>query len=287
MWGRMASCAPVVYRRNWRVANPPQVSNLPHKARWNGLTTAAKAMAMLLVAAAARCQDARQLLMEAQRRVHGASVRYEGVALTSNDAGATSEKNWRFERIGPYGESKILIRFLSPAEVEGVAILILNHRNGPSGVWMWTPASGRVRSIATESRLTRFFGTDFSFEDLEERDVDQYDCKRLGDDSLDGATCWRIECRPNRGNASQYTYSHVWLRKDDYVIAQLENFQGPTLLRRIVSRDVRKVQGIWTPHAIEISQPARHTRTVLRLEKLEYNVALDEAAFTVEGLRPH
>ena len=26
----MASCAPVVYRRNWRVANPPQIANLPH-----------------------------------------------------------------------------------------------------------------------------------------------------------------------------------------------------------------------------------------------------------------
>jgi hypothetical protein len=244
-------------------------------------------MAMLLAAAAARCQDARQLLMEAQRRAHVASVRYEGVALTSNDAGASSEKHWRFERIGPYGEGKIVIRFLSPAEVEGVAILILNHREGPSGVWMWTPASGRVRSIAIESRMTRFFGTDFSFEDLEERDVDQYDCKLLEDASLDGAACWRIECRPARGNASQYTYSHLWLRKDDHVIAQLENFQGPALLRRVVSRDVRKEQGIWTPHVIEISQPARRTRTVLRLEKLEYNVTLDEAAFTVEGLGPH
>jgi len=38
---------------------------------------------------------------------------------------------------------------------------------------------------------------------------------------------------------------------------------------------------------IEISQPTRRTRTVLRLEKLEYNVALDEAAFSVEGLQPH
>jgi hypothetical protein len=47
------------------------------------------------------------------------------------------------------------------------------------------------------------------------------------------------------------------------------------------------VQGIWTPHLIEISQPARRTRTVLRLEKLEYNITLDEAAFTVEELRPH
>ena len=125
-------------------------------------------MAALLVAAAARCQDARQLLTEAQRHAHVASVRYEGVALTSNAAGATTEKHWRFERIGPFGESKILIRFLSPAEVEGVAILILNHRDTPADAWMWTPASGRVRSIALESRLTRFFGTDFSFEDLEE-----------------------------------------------------------------------------------------------------------------------
>jgi hypothetical protein len=33
-WDSLASCAPVVYRRNWRVANPPNPegtpSNLPH-----------------------------------------------------------------------------------------------------------------------------------------------------------------------------------------------------------------------------------------------------------------
>jgi hypothetical protein len=242
-------------------------------------------MAALLVAAAARCQDARQLLLEAQRRAHVASVRYEGVALTSNSAGASTEKHWRFERIGPFGESKILIRFLSPAEVEGVAILILNHRESPPGLWMWTPASARVRNIATESRVTRFFGTDFSFEDLEEHDVDQYDTKLLDDASLDGAPCWQIECRLRRANASQYTYSHLWLRKDDYFVAQLENFQGTTLIRRIVNRDVSKVQGIPTPRLIEISQPIRRTRTVLRLEKLEYNVPLDESAFTIETLR--
>jgi hypothetical protein len=58
-------------------------------------------------------------------------------------------------------------------------------------------------------RLTRLFGTDFSFENLEKHDVDQYDCKLLGDALLDGAACWRIECRPVRDNASQYTHSHL------------------------------------------------------------------------------
>jgi hypothetical protein len=33
LWGRMASCAPVVNRRHTRVANPPQVDNLPHRQR--------------------------------------------------------------------------------------------------------------------------------------------------------------------------------------------------------------------------------------------------------------
>ena len=32
---------------------------------------------------------------------------------------------------------------------------------------------------------TRFFGTDFSFEDLDERDVDQYDYVLLGEESID------------------------------------------------------------------------------------------------------
>ena len=52
---------------------------------------------------------------------------------------------------------------------------------------MWTPAIERDRRIALQDRSTRFFGTDFSFEDLEERDVDQYDYALLGEEAIDGA----------------------------------------------------------------------------------------------------
>src|ERR1035437_218851 len=33
LWGSLASCAPVVYRCSWRVANPPQAASLPHIKR--------------------------------------------------------------------------------------------------------------------------------------------------------------------------------------------------------------------------------------------------------------
>ncbi len=92
--------------------------------------------------------------------------------------------------------SKAILRFTAPAEVKGVALLIVNHTDRASDQWMWTPAIERDRRIAAQDRSTRFFGTDFSFEDLEERDVDQFDYKLAGDDTIDGAACWKIESKP-------------------------------------------------------------------------------------------
>ena len=103
--------------------------------------------------------------------------------------------------------SKAILRFTAPAEVKGVALLIVNHTDRASDQWMWTPAIERDRRIAVQDRSTRFFGTDFSFEDLEERDVDQFDYKLAGEDTIDGAACWKIESKPKQSKASQYTSS--------------------------------------------------------------------------------
>jgi hypothetical protein len=65
-----------------------------------------------------------------------------------------------------------VIRFTAPPEVKGVTLLIVNHPDRSSDQWMWTPAIERDRRIAMQDRSTRF-RPDFSFEDLEERDVDQ------------------------------------------------------------------------------------------------------------------
>ena len=67
--------------------------------------------------------------------------------------------------------------------MKGVALLVVNHPERSSDQWMWTPAIGRDRRIAQQDRSTRFFGTDFSFEDLEERDVNQFDFNLQGEEA--------------------------------------------------------------------------------------------------------
>jgi hypothetical protein len=150
---------------------------------------------------------------------------------------------------------------------------------------MWTPAVERDRRIALQDRATRFFGTDFSFEDLEERDVDQYEYRMLGEEALDGVPCWRIESRPRQSKSSQYDRSLLWVRKDHYVFWRSDNFSKDRLVRRVTYSELENVQNIWSSRTIQVADLGTGSRTVLRLEKLQYNLPMKDEAFTLQALR--
>jgi hypothetical protein len=246
------------------------------------------AVVFALVAASSQVRaadDARQIVEEAQRRTDVKSQRYEGLLQVIDNKGKVADKRWTFERLGSHGRSKAVLRFTAPAEVKGVALLIVNHADRASDQWMWTPAIERDRRIALQDRSTRFFGTDFSFEDLEERDTAQFDYTSLGEESVEGAACWKVQSTPKQTKSSQYTRSVLYIRKDNYAIARIENYGKSSIVRRLDYSDLQNVQGIWTARRIEVADIPRASRTRLTLEKLEYNVPLDDASFTVQALR--
>jgi Outer membrane lipoprotein-sorting protein len=238
-----------------------------------------------LARAEAASDDARAIIAEAQRRSETKSQRYQGLVQVFDARGKVSDKRWTFERLGAHGQSKSVLRFTAPPEVKGVALLVINHPDRASDQWMWTPALERDRRIALQDRSTRFFGTDFSFEDLEERDVNQYDYRMLGEEVVDGVPCWRIESIPKPGKSSQYTRSIAWVRKVDYVFARLENHIRDQIARRLSYLDIQNIQGIWTARQLEMADLRRKSLTRLTLDKLEYNVPLNEGDFTLQAIR--
>ena len=172
-------------------------------------------------------------------------------------------KRWVFDRIGAFGDSKGMLRFTVPAEVKGVGLLIVNHTDRASDQWLWT----------------RFFGTDFSFEDLEERDVAQFDYKLLGDEK----DTWKLQSTPRK--SSQYTYGYLWVKKDNYTIVKVESYNKKGLVRVIDYRDFELAKGIWTARTIEVADVTRNSRTTLKYDKLEYNLPMKDGDFTLDALR--
>jgi len=229
--------------------------------------------------------DPRQIVAESQKRSDAASQRYEGVLQVFDGKGKVSDKRWTMDRLGSHGASRMVLRFTAPAEVKGVALLVVNHAERASDQWMWTPAIERDRRIALQDRSTRFFGTDFSFEDLEERDLDQFDYTMLADESVDGAVCWKVQATPKESKSSQYTKSVVWIRKDNYAFARIESYVKDQVVRRLNYSDIRSIQGIWTARELTMADLRRNSYTRLTLDKIEYNVPFKDEDFTLQAIR--
>ena len=241
-------------------------------------------LALAFLALQLWAQDPRQIVTEAQNRARSKSERYEGTLQVINANQKMSVKRWTFARLGAAGESKAILRFTAPPELRGVALLVINHADHTSEQWMWIPSEERDRKVALQDRAQRFFGTDFTFEDLEERDAAQYDYRLVGHE-VEGAPCWKLESRPKPGKSSQYTSSILWIREDNYVLVRVDNFRDGKLARRITYRDLQKVNGIWTPRTVEAFDAGRNSRTVLKLDQIEYNVPMKDMDFTREALR--
>jgi len=251
---------------------------------WAGFLRSYKGLAsagslILLCSGMARAQDARQIVQEVQKRQASKSQRYEGTLEVIGGENRVATKRWTYQRIGDFGNSKGMLRFTVPADVKGVGLLIVNHTDKASDQWMWRPSIGRDQRIALQDRSTRFFGTDFSFEDLEERDVDQYDFKLISDEGA----AWKIETRPKK--SSQYTYSYELVRKDNYTVTRIEAYNKKGLVRVIDYRDFEQIKGIWTPRTTEVLDVVRKSRTILKYDKVDFNIPLKEDEFTLQALR--
>ena len=102
---------------------------------------------------------------------------------------------------------------------------------------------------------------------------------------MEGASCWKLESRPKQKKASQYTFSQLWIRKDNYVIVRIDHYKKDKVARRIDYSDIENIQDIWTPKTLKVTDVARNSRTVMRVDNLRYNAPMQDSDFTIEALR--
>jgi hypothetical protein len=79
---------------------------------------------------------------------------------------------------------KTIIRFLSPAEIKGVAALTHEHPQAVDDNWLYLPANKRVRRISGANKTASFQGTEFTYEDLSNLVVSKYGWRFLGESDL-------------------------------------------------------------------------------------------------------
>jgi Outer membrane lipoprotein-sorting protein len=200
--------------------------------------------------------------------------------------GHSTKKEFTYRRLGSPGDSKTLVVFTAPKEIRGIALLSINQRGANQQQSMYVPAQDRVRSVAAQERTARFIGTDFTFEDIGERVLDDFSYKLLGDtEVIDGHKTTKIEARPVDTSRSQYKFLYFWVAQDAPVILYAEMYdQQGHKVRVLHATDLKHEKGIRGARRTEMSTVQDGTKTVLTIDEVKFNTNPDEKLFTPSGL---
>ena len=215
---------------------------------------------------------------------HDATLRAT-LDVTDRD-GHTVRKRFTLSRVGSFGNGKTLVRFTDPSELRGVTLLSINQPGVTDRQWIYTPATERVRGVAPRERSERFAGSDFTYEDIAERSLDDFTYQPLpAEDIVESHKTFKLAATPVAPERSQYKFIYYWVAQDVPCILHAEMYDSDgRKVREMHASGLRKASGIWGARKTEMRSLLEGTKSVLTIDEIHLNTGLDAALFTPEAL---
>ncbi|MBO4759883.1 MAG: outer membrane lipoprotein-sorting protein [Spirochaetaceae bacterium] len=193
-----------------------------------------------------------------------------------------------------YGDvSKELIVFSSPKDVSGTGYLMFEYEADASGAkkdsdnWLYMPAMKKTRRIASSGSESEgsFMGTDFTYKDMGDRDINKYDYNLLGEEAIDGVECYKVESI-SKDKTVKDPRSIVYIAKSDFIMRRCEFFDRQNQLHRILyCTDFTTIDGYTTAQKLKMENVQTGTWSLIESENIIYNADdIDDSLFTVAAL---
>lgn len=174
------------------------------------------------------------------------------------------------------GNDKRMFRFTSPASQAGIAVLSL-----PNDVmYLYLPAFGRERRIASSAKNQNFAGTDFSYDDMESVPFSvKYTPKLLKNE----ANVFVLELTPK--GRSDYSKIVVHVNKTNYYPELMEYYDKGNTKVKEAKYTFKKIGNYWNAAEIEMSDLKKNHKTKMQMSDVKYDTGLTDADFTVRKLK--
>jgi outer membrane lipoprotein-sorting protein len=180
--------------------------------------------------------------------------------------------------------SKSIVRFSAPPDLAGAGFLQIQHRDGEDDRYLFLPALKRARRISGNLRGSAFMGTDFSFADLDRRDLRDSQARLIGSEKIGSATCYIVNVIPRRTD-SQYSHMELWVRTDNFLILRNKMYdKANVLMKTFEAREVRRVSGNWFISKSVMTDHKHDHSTLLILQSIIVNTELPDEEFSVRAL---
>ncbi len=130
-------------------------------------------------------------------------------------------------RTYPGNIEKRIIRFMEPADVKGMGMLIIDNDDAEDDMWIYIPANRQSRRIVSNEKSKSFMGSEFSNADMTAPNLKDFNFKLLSEEMINKQLCWKIEMHPiNASKEDEYGYLRKisWINKSNNILVRSDYF---------------------------------------------------------------
>jgi outer membrane lipoprotein-sorting protein len=177
--------------------------------------------------------------------------------------------------------AKTLVKFQEPEDMRETGYLMIVNADRSNDQFIWSPATGKVRRVSL--RGVGIMGTDYTFDDIGWKGIEDAEYHREADDTVDGIPTYVLEVRMKPFVDSQFKTVRTWIDKQHYIALRsiYRDDQGLEMREFLAdSTSVQDFDGAWVPTRSTMLNLREKTSTTILIEALDPNVHLGDQHFS-------
>ncbi|OQX72317.1 MAG: hypothetical protein B6D61_14080 [Bacteroidetes bacterium 4484_249] len=176
------------------------------------------------------------------------------------------------------GKDRKLYRYTQPENQAGIATLSL-----PDDVmWLYLPAFGKPTKISLLSKSQTFTGTDFSYEDMENKSFNErYSPTLIESNDVENYT---LELIPI-SKKSKYSKIILYLNKANYYPVKMEYYDNRGNNFKVATYKYTKQGKYWYAEEVLMTDLKKEHSTKILMTDVKFDQGLSDDEFTVKNLK--
>jgi len=180
------------------------------------------------------------------------------------------------------GEQFFFVYFKKPSDVRKMVFMVHKHIDKDDDRWLYLPALDLVKRIAASDKRTSFVGSNFLYEDVSGRSVDD-DIHELTETT---EQFYIIKNTPKDADNVEFSSYTVWIDKTNFLPMKTEYLDKNNKKYRLVEAlEVQTFNGIPTVTISKASDLSSGSSTLAEFKAIRYDIGLEEKIFSERYLR--
>jgi len=183
------------------------------------------------------------------------------------------------------GDQKYFMYFFQPADVKDMTFMTFKYPAKDDDRWLFVPALNMVKRIAAQDKRSSFVGSDFTYEDVSGRDIEDDAHAIEREEKLGGRDCYVVKSTPRAGDAD-FGHRFTWVDKASLLPLKEEQYDRKGVRYKLFTADeVAEVKGFPTVTRRTMKNLQSGHRSEVRYVKSDYDLGIEDSLFTERFLR--